>query len=1702
MTDPKKVSSWLAVLILVTLGISVSPHQVLTRTTEVDRALNPVLSDYEVIRLEPGDVEQQVRTTGELRFRFKENAFYFKLEPHDLRSPNYRAVETGPGGITREISPGPVRTFKGKLSGQEDTQGRFTITANGIEGVVYAPEDWYYLEPLRNYFPGADATESVVYRHSDIKPGQAWKCGVSVSQRLQRGVNQVEAQVEAGAATNYVVEVATEADFEYVQALGGSEAANREIESIMNQVEGVYQSELLLQLRISFQHTWATEEDPYTATKAVPLLDEFAAHWDANFAANESYDVAHIWTAKELEFSGVARLATVCSDHSLGYSLSSRYPIPFNFILAAHEIGHNLGAVHPDEVNPRVAGCINTIMQSEGGASTGLTFCEFSRDEIGTHVGLHNGCLTTRPISLQPPTDLTATAVSSSGIDLNWRDNSINETGFRLHRRRDGTGNWIEIGTVAANATSFSNRGLLPNDTHHYRVRAINDTESSAFSNEAAATTPDGPQTGAFWTIDTIAGGGLGDNDLAIEAQLSGPTSVAMDAAGNLFIADIWNHRIRRVNAAGIITTIAGTGSGGLGGFSGDNGPAINAGLNAPNGVAVDAAGNLYIADTWNNRIRRVNSSGIITTIAGTGEKGYGGDGGRALAARLYLPRAVAVDGAGNIYIVDSDNYRIRRIDSSGTITTIAGTGEWGFSGDGGPAVQAQLAYPQGVAVDAAGNLFIADTWNHRVRRVDPSGIITTIAGTGERGYSGDGGPAAKAQIDVPHGMAVDGAGNLFIVDSDNGCIRRVDASGTITTIVGTGQRGFGGDGGPAVEAQLSLARDVAVDAAGNLYVADTRNDRIRWVDAKGIITTIAGGGSGGDGGPAVEARLNSPSGVAVDGYGNIYVADSLSHRIRRVDAKGIITTVAGTGQPGHGGEGGPAVNAQLNWPTDVAVDTAGNLYIADKSNSGIRRVDRSGTISTIANTRSALSWTDPTGHSDLGPAVAVDNAGNLYVADYNRHRIFRVNTSGTITNIAGTRERGYGGDNGPAAHAQLNRPSGVAVDSGGNLYIADRVNSRIRQVDARGIITTIVGTGQRGFGGDGGPAVEAQLSLARDVAVDAAGNLYIADTSNDRIRRVDARRSITTVAGPRDDSFWTGGFAGDGGPAINALLAGPSGLAVDSAGNVYIADTRNHRIRMLTQNRPPITLQAPTRLTATTVSTSKIDLSWQDNSHNETGFILQRRQGDSGDWVQVETTAANLTSYSDAGLSPGTPYRYRVQALNHKETSAFSNEAVATTEGFAPTVSAFVPTGGPVGTWITVTGTGFLGATEVSFNQVSTTEVEVLSPTSLRAVVPPEATSGPISVVTPDGTGASAGDFTVTEAGILSRLFVPIVLRLGGQAGSFYTSELTLTNRGSQQADIRYYYTGSIGSGSGTAVDSLGAGRQRIVPDAIGNLTSLGVPIGGGGAGGTLQVDLSGLSSALEGAVTVRTATPVPDGRAGLAYLGLNALHLLNGPAWLTGLRQNTVDRSNLALQNAGDEGITLRVTVFSGDPLAPGSRVFPEKSLGPGEFFQYNAILDTAGFEQGYAKVERVSGTSPYYAYGVINDQANSDGSFVFPVREDALAGQVGQTLPVIVETEFFSTELTVTNVSATPKTVDFSFVADAIRNPDHTARFRLSLQSGEQRMIPHIVHRLRQASVAGIGPAGPVIAGALFATASSGDMSGIVIGARTGSPGGGGQ
>ena len=331
-----------------------------------------------------------------------------------------------------------------------------------------------------------------------------------------------------------------------------------------------------------------------------------------------------------------------------------------------------------------------------------------------------------------------------------------------------------------------------------------------------------------------------------------------------------------------------------------------------------------------------------ITTVAGTGTSGYSGDAGQATSAQLNIPWGIAVDTSGNLYIADEINNRIRMVATNGTITTIAGNGTNGYAGDGSAATSANLNYAAAIAVDGSGNVYISDTGNHVIRKRAAGGTITTVAGTNVAGYYGDGGAATSAQLNLPLGLALDTAGNLYIADAYNSMVRKVATSGTITTVAGSTLSGFGGDGGAATSAQLRGPFAVTVDAAGNLYISDTFNHVVRKVAADGTITRVAGTGTrgySGDGGLATEAKLNYPEGLAVDSAGNLFIADSLNCRIRVITPSGMITTVAGTGKFGSLGDGGPATSAQLNTPSGVALDAAGNLYIADSQNSLVRRL-------------------------------------------------------------------------------------------------------------------------------------------------------------------------------------------------------------------------------------------------------------------------------------------------------------------------------------------------------------------------------------------------------------------------------------------------------------------------------------------------------------------------------------------------------------------------------------------------------------------------------------------------------------------------------------------------------------------------------------------------------------------------------------------
>lgn len=693
------------------------------------------------------------------------------------------------------------------------------------------------------------------------------------------------------------------------------------------------------------------------------------------------------------------------------------------------------------------------------------------------------------------------------------------------------------------------------------------------------------PAAAQQYTIATIAGGAPPATPVsALSTSIGGPRHLAVDASGNLYFSSL--NSVFKINASGVLTLVAGNSRPG---YTGDGGPATAATLNGPEGIAVDSSGNVYIADSNNNVIRMVTPAGVISTYAGTGAPGYAGDFGSPTAAQFTLPSGLAFDASGNLYVADTGNNVIREISpSENIISTFAGDGFQGLVGDTGSATAAALNIPSDVYVDSKGNVYIADTGNDVIRQVTTAGIIFTYAGNGTPGYTGDTFTATTAQLAAPRGVAVDANGNVYIADYDNNVIRKAtnntltptvtqNANGTttttyntnsiITTYAGNGTFGFAGDGTTTPTlGEFGGPWGLALDSGGNLYIADLANARIRKITSAGATSTIAGNGLlsySGDGGAATQAQLYSPHSVVADPQGNLYIADTANNRVRKVAAGGVITTIAGNGTGGFGGDGGAATSAQLNQPAALALDASGNLYIADYNNQRVRMVNAAGIISTVAGNGAAGFSGDggaATSAEFNGPtALTIDSSGNIYVSDFNGNRVRRFTPGGNITTVAGNGVSGFGGDGGPATSAILNGPYGLAIDAQGNLYIADLNNSRIRMVSPSGTISTYAGSGYGAASGDGGPVSQATFAAPRSLLFDAAGDLYIGDSVG-RVRMVSSTTGIiSTIAGTG-----AAGYSGDGGSSTAARINGPFGLAVDHAGNLYIADSNNNAVREL----------------------------------------------------------------------------------------------------------------------------------------------------------------------------------------------------------------------------------------------------------------------------------------------------------------------------------------------------------------------------------------------------------------------------------------------------------------------------------------------------------------------------------------------------------
>ena len=647
-------------------------------------------------------------------------------------------------------------------------------------------------------------------------------------------------------------------------------------------------------------------------------------------------------------------------------------------------------------------------------------------------------------------------------------------------------------------------------------------------------------------------------------ALFNNPEGLAVDSNGVVYVADASNNAIRKVAPNGATTTLAGGQQGST------NGVGTNASFNSPAAVAVDAAGNVYVADEFNNLIRKITPFGAVTTLAGGGGRGRLGNG-TGTNAFFNHPSGLAVDGAGNVYVADTWNCAIRKVTTNGVVTTLAGSANnsGGIIGStDGPGPSALFNYPVGLAVDSSTNLYVADTGNSTVRMITPNAMVTTLAGTVGALGSNDG-QGTNGRFALPNGIAVAGSGVLYVADSGNNTIRIIASGGAVTTLAGHAGRA-GGTDAVGTNALFHLPLGLALDSTGNIYVADTLNNSIRVIATNAVASVLAGpgGSAGADAGTGALARFYYPNALTVDASGNIYVADLLNFVVRKITMNGAVSVFAG--QAGQAGDAdGAGTNALFAGPSGVAVDSAGNVYVADADNDSIRVITPGGGVSTLAGQNGIAGSSDGMGTNATFSApsgLAIDSTGNIYVADSGNNLIRQISPSGSnwvVTTLAGQVRLGPsfgtpvgGSADGTGTNATFNFPSALAIDSAGNIHVADAGNEIIRKITTNGMVTTFAGVAGQGGSLDG-TGTNASFSWMSGLAVDGAGNVYVADTGNETIRMITSSGVVTTIGGVPDT---TGSVDGRGAAALFSL---PSGIAVAASGKIYVTDALNNTIRV-----------------------------------------------------------------------------------------------------------------------------------------------------------------------------------------------------------------------------------------------------------------------------------------------------------------------------------------------------------------------------------------------------------------------------------------------------------------------------------------------------------------------------------------------------------
>ena len=654
----------------------------------------------------------------------------------------------------------------------------------------------------------------------------------------------------------------------------------------------------------------------------------------------------------------------------------------------------------------------------------------------------------------------------------------------------------------------------------------------------------------APYYFNTFAGNAYGGNGSGSQAIFNFPQATAVDSAGNVYVADTYNYTVRKITPAGVVTTLAG-----LAGYDRPYTDATgsDARFNYLNGVAADSAGNVYVTD-FSNTIRKITPAGVVTTLAGTPGV-YGSADGTGSAAQFWQPWGIAVDSAGNLYVADQGNSTIRKITPAGVVTTIAGAAGMFGSADGSGSA-ARFNAPDGIAVDSSGNLYVADTLNSTIRKITSTGVVTTLAGT-PGGIGSADGTGSAARFNYPDALTVAGT-TLYVAEAYNSTIRKVTSTGVVTTFAGTAGA-FGNVNGTGSAVRFNSPYGVAATSTGIIYVADSGNHEIRKITPARAVTTFAGsattdgGGIGSSDGTGRTARFNYPNGVAVTGT-TVYVADTFNSTIRKVTSTGVVTTFAGTAGAVGSADG---TSAQFHDPYGIAADKAGNVYVADTSNSTIRKITSAGVVTTLAGAAGVLGNVDGPGSAAqfyYPFAVAVDSGGNVYVADTYNYTVRKITPAGVVTTLAGL--AGYDGStDGTGSAARFGYLNGIAADSAGNVYVTDLSYSTIRKITPAGVVTRLAGTPGI-YGSADGTGSAAQFDYPRGIAIDSTKNLYVSDQYNQTIRKITPTGVVTTLGGV------TGSYGIGDGTRPSARFMNPAGIAVANSGVLYVADSNNHEIR------------------------------------------------------------------------------------------------------------------------------------------------------------------------------------------------------------------------------------------------------------------------------------------------------------------------------------------------------------------------------------------------------------------------------------------------------------------------------------------------------------------------------------------------------------